>query len=50
MRLNKIYRNWGTYTNTQMRKHLFKEFHAARRNISNIMFLIKFQACFKKMC
>ena len=32
-----------------MRKQLFKTFHATRRNIIKIMFLIKFQEYFEKM-
>ena len=32
-----------------MCKQLFKYFHATRRNIGKIMFLIKFQECFKKL-
>ena len=32
-----------------MCKQLFKSFHARRRNIGKIMFLIKFQEYFEKM-
>ena len=37
------------YVYTQLRKQLFKQFHATRQNIIKIMLLIKVQEYFEKM-